>query len=329
MLKKIQTNKALFLETLFFIALIFCAGFISIKEGFSACVLDGVKLFVACVFPSLFPYLFITAILSNLRVTAKFSFRLNNLTSKIFAVGGSVSYALFLSLIAGYPVGAKTVSDLKLNGVIDQNESVRASVLCSSSSPVFLISSVGGIMAGDTLFGLKLFLLHVLTVLLVGFIFSFYKRKTPLTPKNVQVPLSQSTNVLYDGAYSAVISTLVVGALITLFFVLTKILSTTGVLTPFFKLFSLPFGSSGGQGLTLGIFECTQGLKVILSAERTFFTMPLCAFITGFGGLSVIAQSLAFLKKAKIKTAPFVLSKLTSAVLSFIFAVILNLIFGV
>ena len=59
----------------------------------------------------------------------------------------------------------------------------------------------------------------------------------------------------------------------------------------------------------------------------TALSLPIASFVCGFGGLAVIAQSLAYLKKAKIKTAPFLFAKLTHAVLSTVYSVILSFLF--
>ena len=117
------------------------------------------------------------------------------------------------------------------------------------------------------------------------------------------------------------------GTIITIFYLLSHILFTLGVLTPIANLCSLILGSHTlGEGLTFGIFECTQGLKVVSTLKGSFLALPLSAFICGFGGLSVLMQSLAYLKKAKIKTAPFILAKIICAVLNFILAVIICLV---
>ncbi|MBO5714163.1 MAG: hypothetical protein J6R83_01920, partial [Clostridia bacterium] len=78
---------------------------------------------------------------------------------------------------------------------------------------------------------------------------------------------------------------------------------------------------------TLGFFEITKGLKTVSNGGITLLSLPVSAFICGFGGISVIAQSVAFLKKAKIKTAPFVLAKTLSAIFSFIIGLVFSLVF--
>ncbi len=313
-------SKALFLFLIAF-SLILAFG-----KGYSALVLDGLNLYLACVVPSLLPYFFITAILSSMQITSKISNKFSFLTRRIFNVGGAVGYAFFMSLISGYPVGAKIVSDLKERGLISKAESVRASALCSTSSPMFLINSVGVIMFNSVRFGLTLFLCHFISSIIIGIIFSFYHKKDkPLSLTFINA--SKVDNVLYESAYSSVVSILVVGAIITIFYLFTNVLFSLKILSPIVNLFSLMFSDEIlGKGLTFGLFECTQGLKILSTLNGSFFALPLCSLICGFGGLSVIMQSIAYLKKAKIKTAPFILAKIICAVINFLLSIIICLV---
>lgn len=315
-----------FAELIALLALVFAAITLSADKTYNAAVIDGIRLWAAAVLPALFPYLVITSFISALRITGKITASLSPVTERLFNVNGAAGYALFISLMSGYPVGAKTVSDLKRANLIGRAESERAAALCSSSSPVFLIASVGNLTFNSPLFGLCLYLTHIISVFTVGFIFSFYKRKEkPLKTKSLA--LSASDNLLFDGVASAVSSVLIVGGIITLFYLLTEMLTGLGVmkiLSGFFGLFTENPALS--NGLANGLFECTRGLKIIAGGGISFFTLPIAAAICGFGGISVIAQSVAYLKKAKIKTAPFLISKTLAAVVNFCIGLIFSLL---
>lgn len=317
-----------FISLSFFLVLICIAITISFGNGYISAVSQGINLWATCVLPALFPYFFITAILSGLKATEYISKKLSPFTTKLFSVNGCVGYALLMSLLSGYPIGAKIVSDLKENGLIDQNESVRASALCSTSSPMFILGSVGNVMFNNRFFGTLLYLCHLLSIFVVGLIFKNYK-KNSAPSKNLNYFSSRKLdNVLYESTYSAVISVLTVGGLITIFYLLSEILLRTGILSPLTSLFTLILGDNLlAEGLSIGLFECTRGLKILSCGAPSFLTLPVTASICGFGGLSVIAQSVAHLKKAKIKTAPFLLSKTLSAVLNFMIGIILSTIF--
>ena len=239
-----------------------------------------------------------------------------------------VGYAFFMSIISGYPMGAKVVSDLKNAGALSKSESIRAAALCSTSSPMFLISSVGSFMFNSTSFGTCLFLCHILSSLTIGIIFSFYKRKDKPITSATALSSQKIDNLLYETIYSAVISALVVCGMITLFYLITEIALYTNLLTPIISGVELLTKDSAlAKGIVLGVFECTRGLKSIAGSGVNLGALVCCSAVCGFGGLSVIMQSLIYLKKAKIKTAPFFIAKTLMAVISCLFALILFPIF--
>ena len=317
-----------FFDTAIFFLLLLFSLILAFGQNFSSVVLDGINLWVSCVLPSLFPYFFITAVLSKLKMTSKISSHLSPFTKRFFNTGGAVGYAFFISLISGYPTGAKMVSDLKEKGLLSEIESIRASAVCSTSSPMFLIGSVGNLMFGSAIFGILLFLVHILSALTIGFIFSFYKKGNDFSKPAPFISAEQTDNILYESVFSAVTSVLVVGGLIVIFYLFSEVLLRIGMLTPLINGLNLIVGNqTSAKGIILGALECTSGLKTLSIIGISTLSLPLCALICGFGGFSVIMQSVAYLKKAKLKTAPFVFSKLLSAVVNFIYALIASFIF--
>lgn len=324
---KLSLKKENVKELLFLTLLVFAAIAVSVDKNSQNAVKDGIYLWAAAVLPALFPYLVITSLVSSLKITGKISAALSPFTEKLWGVNGNCGYALFISLMSGYPVGAKCVSDLKIKGLTGDAESVRAAALCSSSSPVFLIGSVGNLTFNSPLFGLLLFITHIISVFSVGFLFSFYKRQERPV-KATHAPRGGTDNVFYESVYQAVISVLVVGGIITVFYLFTEILSGLGVINAVAKIFGLISDDTAVcYGLTNGLFECTKGLKILAGGGISLFTLPVAAAICGFGGLSVIMQSVAYLKKAQIKTAPFLLSKTLAAVINFGIGLILSALF--
>ena len=147
-------------DTALFFLLIITSFMLAFNKNFTFAVNNGLKLWASCVLPALFPYFFITAILSSLSLTGKLSKKLSPLTKKLFRCGGVSGYLFFISLISGYPTGAKGVADAYSNGLLTKTEAERSSAFCSTSSPAFMISSVGNLTFNSPRFGLLLFLCH-------------------------------------------------------------------------------------------------------------------------------------------------------------------------
>ena len=192
-----------FFDPLVFILAVFIISVFALGD-YSYAVSDGISLWVVAVLPVLFPYFFFTAVLSSLKLTGKIAKKLSPITKKLFRTGGVSGYLFLISLISGYPSGAKGVSDAYSGGLLTKTEAERTSAFCSVSSPAFLISSVGAVMFGNRKLGVLLFFSNLISVCVVGFIFSFYKRND--TPSQCNLQLKKVDNVLYESVYSSVIS---------------------------------------------------------------------------------------------------------------------------
>ena len=309
----------------FLFALLVCLGVaLVVGGGFKDAVTEGLSIWAFSVLPSLFPYTVISISLSKLGVTTLICNKFTPITKRIFNTSGVTAYAYFISLLAGYPMGAKTVADLKENGYLTDAEAQRAVAFCSTSSPMFLISTVGGICFGSIKFGFLLFLTQVISSLVLGVVFSFYKRKDK--PRTRSVPYKSCDNLFYESVFSAITSMLTVGGTITFFSVVSKVLTHFNVLAPaVYPLGKLLGSYTLANGFVVGLLECSNGLTVLGSCGIGFLSLPIACFICGFGGISIIMQSLTYIKSAKIKTAPFLLAKVGQAVLSFLLGLIFNL----
>lgn len=310
-------------EYAIFALFLILAGVLATKN-YAYAVTDGIKLWAATLLPALFPYFFITSVLSSLSVTGKLSVKLSPVTKKLFHTGGITGYAFFLSTLSGYPVGAKTVAELKKQGLITETEAVRAAAFCSTPSPMFLISGVGALTFCDGRFGVCLFLCNLSAAIITGFIFSFYKRKDE--PSKKAAIFNKANFSLYDGVYSSVVSVLVVGGVVALFTVFIAVLSDTGAFIPLNAIIGIFTDDERTiKGVSIGILECTNGIKILSAAQKNFFTLPTVAAICGFGGICVLLQSFIHLKSAKIKIAPFIFAKIIHAILSFIIGILFSL----
>ena len=82
------------------------------------------------------------------------------------------------------------------------------------------------------------------------------------------------------------------------------------------KLFSLFTDAKSANGVAIGLIEATAGCRE-LSLSPARLTLPLCGFLITFGGASILAQQLAYLTKAGVKTLYFIFVKLLQGLLCF------------
>ena len=124
---------ALVLLSLFFTMLLFPE---TVFQG--AC--DGLLLWYQILIPTLFPYLIVTGLLlktDGAAVVSRLLFRPFHL---LFGTSFYGSFAVLSGFLCGYPMGAKIIADLLLQGKISLEEASYLLSFCNNASPSFIIT---------------------------------------------------------------------------------------------------------------------------------------------------------------------------------------------
>jgi sporulation integral membrane protein YlbJ len=158
----------------------------------------------------------------------------------LFNVPGEGAFALVLGIISGYPIGAKTVANLKENGICSDVEAERLISFTNNSGPLFVIGTVGISIFLDVKIGFLLLLAHILAALTVGFIFRFWKRNYKLSTIKTNTVKSNEYNnkvsfynlgeILYKSIFNSIISVVMIGGFIVLFSVIVSMLSNSKII---------------------------------------------------------------------------------------------------
>lgn len=305
-----KTSKFILAITLVLI----CTCMIIYPERYIPSAKKGILLWANNVLPCLFPFFFCTTTLSKLGSLKSFRKSKLKTTEKIFRLSETIKYVFLTSITSGYPVGAKMISDLKQCGEIDKDEATRAACLCSTSGPVFVCGTVGATMLGDKKTGFTILFYHIISAIICGIIVRNYGNFK--TDHNVYKLNKNNDNSLYDCIYSSVISVLTVGGFICLFYILSDIVTDFKILSPATYLASLFLEKDVANGLIKGILECTNGCHILSSIKTREAVACICSLIS-FGGISVLMQSIVFLKKADVNLKVFLTSKIIQAAISF------------
>ncbi len=288
--------------------------FITFPKRYMGVCLSGITLWATRVLPATLPFLFLTGLISKLGFVRKLSLVFTPVTALLFALSGVSGYCVLTSFLCGYPVGAKTLADLKENGFLSGDESAKTSLVCSSSGPLFILGSVGMGMFSSAKVGVILLLSHFASIILVGVLFRFLK--TPPAKKKLPV-LQKIDNLLYECMYSSIITILCVGGFIALFYTLSQMLVDLQILTPLVSLLSLTgLPPSSATAFLQGLVEMTSGCA-LLSQSITPIHIALCAFLITFGGVSILMQQGVYLVKAGVNLKLFLPVKLLQSVLAF------------
>lgn len=295
--------------------------------------ISGAKLFFNAVFPSLFPFLVVINTIINYDGIHIYSKLLGNIICKPLRLPKECSFALLVSALCGYPLGARYTCDLYEKKIIDLKTCERLLNIASNASPLFIIGSIGASMMSSSKIGYILLVSNVLSCMFMGFIIPSnnysYKTKndnysTPkVTDKNIGITLKNSIE-------DAVKSSLNIGGFIVAFSVITGIIKDNVIFHIILNKVSLITGSPGNfiEGLLLGMLEMTNGCYLIsLSNSNLYIKLPVLSFLIAFSGLSIISQVYSYTYKYALSIKKYIARKFIQGIISSILTIVLYYVF--
>lgn len=305
--------------------------FLAIKpEQYISSVYNGLLLFIKSVAPSLFPFFFFTKLLSALGGIDKLSNLFKKPVAMLYNCPPAGGYIFLMSIISGYPVGSRMLSDLYDEGGITQSDAKAMSSFTSTSGPLFIVGTVGVFMFKSSKFGYYVLICHYIGALLNGLIYRKRKNYTELE----YCPSKKSLdNILSDCMTSSILSLAIVGGYIAIFSMVIDVLIDIRVIDIIAKGLFYPFQYLGCdmqvcKGIAVSLIEITRGCQEISASPLSFnITLPFVAAALAFGGMSISFQSLSFLSKCKIRASYYFLTKATQAIITFFVAYVFVLIF--
>lgn len=294
---------------------------------------NGIILWAKSVLPALFPFFFLTKLLTNFNIVEKIANLSSFFTKKLFNCSGISNYVFLLSILSGYPIGAKLTAELYKNKAITNAEAVRMCSFCSTSGPIFVIGTVGATMFSSAKIGVIIFVSHIISAIINGMIFRFYKKNEEKTAVFYKKEANLQ-NILAETIYDSIISILIVGGYIALFYLLIDIFTNYKILTLFQNCISHILALANidvacSFGLISGIIEITRGCFELSHTSNVFWSVIFATGLISWGGFSIHLQSLTFLKQCNIKTGFFFFQKIIQTFISMVVCFVILAIFGI
>ena len=313
-----------------FISILFIITLLVFSENNSIASSTGLNIFINNVFPSLFPFLVATEILYNsnfIHIIEKYT---KNIFQKLFNVPPKSAIVIILGFISGYPIGAKLIANLKKDKYLTTAEAERLLSFTNNSSPIFIISAIGISIFGNKTIGIVLLFIQILSSILVGIIFRFWKYNDKEYIDYSYLSLNEDTNlkvvpntveIFINSIKNEVFTTLQIGGFVIIFSVILSILKSTGILNVLAYLLSfIGIPENYSLALIYGLFEISNGMNLIknIIAYNNIVSLIVSSFILGFGGISILFQIYSLIYKEHISVKPYICGKLLQACFSVI-----------
>lgn len=272
----------------------------------------GLVLWFRHVLPTLLPYM----ILINVLICTPALHWICRITSTFLCPLLGTSYygtfAVLTGFLCGYPMGAKTTSDLLNVNKISRSEASYLLSFCNNTSPAFILSYVVAQNMKERNLCIPFFLILTFTPLMLSFIFRLFYRLPEsscsfpqVTPGSFSNPSESISNSFLDRCIlNAFESVTKVGGYMMMFSVLIQLLASVLPNT----IFSLLLYSS---------LEISTGIRLLFSsALYTTEKIILCAFLTSFGEWCCIAQTYSMISGSQLPILPYIAEKLVTALVT-------------
>ena len=260
-------------------------------------ILRALHIFVNALFPSMFPIFLLVNMLIEYNFVIILSKYFKFISNKIFHINESCSYVIIMSLISGFPSGAKYTKILLDKGLINLNEANYLITFTNFSNPLFIINVVN-IIFNNKVICFKILLAHYLANFIIALVtrpkeipkdtFSIKSIKTESFSKALTTSLNNTYQVLF----------LILGSTIFMFitsFVIINIFNLNGSL----------------EILTNGLLDIS---KAVISLNKynsnILFKEILITSFLSFSSFSVHLQVASILNNSKIHYHNFFLGRI-------------------
>lgn len=244
--------------------------------------------------PSLLPYLIVCPALTSPEISA-FIARFTGGFLRFMRLPSTSSGALMIGLLSGSPAGAAALSATQPDPSAPPGAYLRAGLIASGASPAFLLSGIAVSMLDCPETGWLLLRSQYLSLLLSGLLHRRFG-------SGVRPDSSSSSQAEHGVILKSILTLLTIGGYMAFFAVLARLLAL--LLGPSFEM---PL---------LAVLELAGGCRALsLLPAPLEYLLPLISAAACFGGISVYAQCMSFLKPLGVHPIEYAAGKLFQAAL--------------
>lgn len=268
----------------------------------AAAVYDSLLLCAHNVIPSLFCFTVMTRYLTIAGAFSMLPRCITNPLCRLFRISQAGVGVFVAGLAAGFPLGAKTASELYSAGQISKDEAERLCAFCNNCGPSFIIGCIGCAVWGNAKVGAVLYLCQTLTAVLCGILLRFTAQSD--AENHTASARAEQQNGTFSGAVSdSVLPMLCVCGFVVFFGCCVHAWDSICA------LLHIP---EALKNCGAGILELTQGtLRIPKNDLRIFLAQN--GFFLGWSGICVQMQSASFAKKSGLSLSRYATSRLFCA----------------
>lgn len=271
-------------------------------------ILSGILFCVQALVPSLFVFMAASAFAVKSGAALTLSKPLGKVSKALFGLPYPALSAILLSIIGGYPVGARSAAIMYEEGCLSERQAQKAVYIAVCAGPGFLLSFVGRALLGSPDAGLILLTAEILSVLLTGMIIGRAVRcDMGFKPPSKHRPVG---NLLISSVTDASSATFKMCSMVMICSALIEIIKTVSP-------------DKTVSDISAALIEITTGCGMLGGR----YPLAVVAFFIGFGGISVHLQIYASVGDLHIGKGLFFLFRIIQGIICSALTYILLMIF--
>lgn len=261
---------------------------------------NGIGYCLEVLVPSLYPFMVLSVFVVKSGLARKIGGRLEGLTQRVFRLPGCAAPTILMSVIGGYPAGARSIAALYEDGEISRGQAERMLTFCVNAGPSFVVTAVGAGFLHSPRAGAILFSAQLIVFLTLGVGSALKAEREPSCSAKGRGKDRGISRALIASASDAARSTLNMCCFVILFASLMNLLR---------MVCTVPVWSAGLSAL----LEVTGGCADLARLGAAPWAVSAAI---GWGGVCVHFQIFSTLTELKFSRFRFLLSRLLQAALS-------------
>lgn len=267
---------------------------------------DAIVMCYKFIIPGLFPFF----VCSGLLIYSGFAELISKVAEKfmrpLFNVAPSGAAAFVLGIISGFPSGAICAKDLYQSGNLSKSEAERLLAFCNNSGPLFLIGSLGVSIYTKPLYGVILYIIHIVSSIIVGIMFSRYNNSGHTSPPTRVNTRKITKTEAFSLALAQASENIITVCFSIIFF--SAVSRTILDLVPF---------SGTLRAIVYGLCEFSVGvIKISTLPIDIFYRLVLSSLVVGFSGVCVHLQVMSVTAQSGLSLKPYVLGKVLHSIIA-------------
>lgn len=270
-------------------------------------VIEALNIFTTKLFPAMFFFYTLSDLLINYGFIKLLEILFNPLFLKVFHLSGSSSFIVIMSMLSGFPSGAKYTTSFLEKKIIDQNQANYLLTFTHFSNPLFMMGTIA------VIFSKKAAFLALICHYTANFILAFLIRPKKIKKEEHPPAIERDSfsNTLAKSFLSSFKTLLLILGNTIFFYTLSDIMTSN-------------LSSSLLNAIIYGFFDLTKGILSIKNLHITlFFQLLLITSFLSFGGISVHFQVKEIIAKEKLNYFYFLLGRISSLAIAIFLLIIL------